>query len=380
MVWLKKWYVWIPFLLLAFVFVYYFSVVLIYLFSALIISLMGNPIVRLLDKVRIWKLKLPHSFNALVALLLVVGIIGSILYFLIPVIIEQAQYLSSVDVYSILDTMKEPVQGLESQLREYKLLAPDDTIEGIMTEYVTQFLGKLDVREFVGSLFGLLGELSISLFSIIFLAYFFLRDDKLVYKGLTVFTPVEAHDEISRVLFYGKKMLSRYFIGLFLEQVIMMSLISTGMYIIGLPNAIFVGVIAGAFNIIPYLGPIIGAVIGSIIGLTTLPPDTFSADAVPLLMKMLSVFVVANLIDNFVLQPLIYSKSVKAHPIEIFLVVIMVGSIAGPFGMILAIPVYTLLRIIALEFFGNWSLIQRLTRDLDTELKRTKPQKEKTDD
>lgn len=374
--WLRRWYIWIPFFLIAFVFVYYYSIVLIYIFTALVISLMGYPVVRTLDKVKIGKIKIPHSINALVALLLVIGIVGGLLYFLIPTIISQARYMSDVDVYGILETLKGPIDGFENQLREYKLLAPGETLEGIVSGYVSGFLDQIDIREFVGSLFGLLGEISISVFSIIFLAFFFLRDDKLFYKGLTAFAPKEAHGEIARILFYGKKMLSRYFIGLFFEQVLMMALISFGMYIIGLPNAIFIGVVAGLFNIIPYLGPIIGGVVGSLIGLTTLPPELFAQDAIPLLLKMLMVFAAANLIDNFVLQPLIYSKSVKAHPIEIFLVVIMVGISAGPFGMILAIPVYTLVRIVAMEFFGNWSLIKRITGDLSKELKKNRENNE----
>jgi predicted PurR-regulated permease PerM len=77
------------------------------------------------------------------------------------------------------------------------------------------------------------------------------------------------------------------------------------------------------------------------------------------------------------LQPVIYSRSVKAHPIEIFLVVIMAGMIAGPFGMILAIPAYTLIRIIAMEFFKNWSFVSKATQSLGTELQRTREHKEK---
>jgi predicted PurR-regulated permease PerM len=171
-------------------------------------------------------------------------------------------------------------------------------------------------------------------------------------------------------------MLSRYFLGLLLEQLIMIGMITLGMHLIGLPNALLIGLIAGIFNIIPYVGPIIGDIIGLAIGLTTLQGADFMSESLPLMMKMFGVFMIANLIDNFVLQPLIYSKSVKAHPLEIFLVVIMAGMMAGPLGMILAIPAYTIIRIIAMEFFSIFPPIRSITKSLNTELQKNKKDKE----
>jgi predicted PurR-regulated permease PerM len=64
------------------------------------------------------------------------------------------------------------------------------------------------------------------------------------------------------------------------------------------------------------------------------------------------------------LQPLIYSSSVKAHPLEIFFVILIGGSLAGIAGMLLAIPVYTVLRVIAREFFSKFRLVNKLTKDI----------------
>jgi predicted PurR-regulated permease PerM len=79
---------------------------------------------------------------------------------------------------------------------------------------------------------------------------------------------------------------------------------------------------------------------------------------------VIGVFAAANLIDNTVLQPLIYSNSVKAHPVEIFLVILIAGSLAGIPGMILAIPTYTMLRVIAKEFLSQFKVVQSLTRNI----------------
>jgi predicted PurR-regulated permease PerM len=85
----------------------------------------------------------------------------------------------------------------------------------------------------------------------------------------------------------------------------------------------------------------------------------------PVLLKIAGVLVLANFIDNNILVPMIYAKSVKSHPLEIFLVIIMGGSLAGLLGMLLAVPVYTVLRVIAKAFFQQFRIVRRLTDKID---------------
>lgn len=68
-----------------------------------------------------------------------------------------------------------------------------------------------------------------------------------------------------------------------------------------------------------------------------------------------------KILDDFVLQPTLYSERVQAHPLEIFLVILIAGSMAGIWGMLLAIPSYTVLRVFAREFFSEYGLVKRLT-------------------
>jgi predicted PurR-regulated permease PerM len=118
-------------------------------------------------------------------------------------------------------------------------------------------------------------------------------------------------------------------------------------------------------NIIPYIGPVIGSLLGITLGITaTLASGAYDA-LLPVLAKLSGVFLVVNFIDNNFLVPMIYSNSVKAHPLEIFFVIIMGGSLAGIVGMLLAIPVYTVLRVIAREFLQQFRLVQKLTNKID---------------
>jgi len=76
------------------------------------------------------------------------------------------------------------------------------------------------------------------------------------------------------------------------------------------------------------------------------------------------VVIITNLIDNIVSQPVIFSNSVKAHPLEIFIVILASGFVAGIPGMILGIPAYTVLRVFAREFFYNFKAVQKITSNL----------------
>jgi predicted PurR-regulated permease PerM len=89
---------------------------------------------------------------------------------------------------------------------------------------------------------------------------------------------------------------------------------------------------------------------------------------------MAIVFISVQIIDNILFQPLIYSSSVKAHPLEIFLVIMAAGSLAGVLGMFLAIPTYTIIRVIAKEFFDNMKLVRKLTESLNKQNDKSKSQ------
>jgi len=124
-------------------------------------------------------------------------------------------------------------------------------------------------------------------------------------------------------------------------------------------------------NIIPYVGPIIGAVfaavitISSNIGMPFYPIEGMDQPSLMyLLIKVFVAFGVMQLLDNFILQPNIFSKSVKAHPLEIFIVVLAGANIGGIAGMVLAIPAYTVVRVVAKVFLSEFKVVQSLTKGL----------------
>ena len=365
---LRSWLVWLPTVLIIFSFVYFFPQVLIYILIALVLSFMGNPIVRWLDKLHFKKFHLPHSLNALIALLVVVGVFVFLAWIIIPFLLGQLSFLINFDYEKLLSYYQPQIDEWQNLLRKYNLIGDNQTFQSMLETQIQKFIGMFNLEKFFSNIVSFIGNAFIFIFSVLFIAYYFLKEDKLFYRGVTLITPPHSHDELARIFFYAKKMLSRYFIGLAIEQVIMMGLISLGMYIIGIKNFFLIGFLYGIFNIIPYVGPFIGGFFGILIGLASLPIEQLNILAVPLIIKMLVVYFICKMIDDFILQPNIYGRSVKAHPLEIFLIILIAGYVGGPLGMVLAVPGYTLFRIVAVELFNNWTFINNLFKNFSQQL------------
>lgn len=239
-------------------------------------------------------------------------------------------------------------------------------IEGMIKTYGLKYINVKKVSKLFGSAFSMLGNIIATLVSASFLAFFFLRDKNLFKNIILTLVPVKFENQTSVIMNESRKILSRYFIGLLLELLLVMICTMIGMLIIGLNFrlAITIGFFAGLFNIIPYVGPIIGGIVGIFIGISNhLEMDVYTT-ILPLIGKMALVSAIVQVLDNNIFQTVIFSNSVKAHPIEIFLVIVLAGSIGGIGAMIFAVPIYSVLRIIAKQFFSHFKVVKSLTQDI----------------
>jgi predicted PurR-regulated permease PerM len=344
--------------------VWRFSSIVIYVFISAILSLIGRPLVKWFSILRVGKIHFPKSISALFALLTILIVIVGVFGIFVPLIARQASVISSIDFNSLNQSIQGPIQNLEAFLKRYDVLTEQETIKQLLTEQVESLLDFASFSNTVSSLVGFTGSIFIATFSILFLTYFFMKDAYLLNELVENITPVRYQNEIQNILRTSRHLLRRYFIGLLIELSSMITLLSIGLTIFDVKNSLLIGFFGGMMNVIPYLGPVIGAIVGVLLAVTTsLSYGTYS-EIVPLIFIVLGVFASANLIDNIVLQPLIYSNSVKAHPVEIFLVILIAGSMAGIPGMILAIPSYTVLRIIAKEFLSQLRVVQKLTKNI----------------
>ncbi|MEI6764294.1 MAG: AI-2E family transporter [Bacteroidota bacterium] len=358
----KKSWIIIAVLVLLFGFLaWYFSNIIIYIAVSTVLSIIGRPLVALFDKIKIGRFRFPHSLSALLTLLIIFAFIAGILTLLLPMLLNQASIISNIDSETFLNSFREPLEKLQQLLLKYQVITPDQDVETIVSDKLFSFVHNLSIPDIINTIIGLVGNIFVAFFAIAFITFFFLKQNNMLLSGIMLVTKVEMQSEVKHVYIKSIRLLSRYFIGMLLDLAIVMSLIALGMWGIGLKNALMIGILAGMMNIIPYVGPMIGAGIAIMLAVTGNIDADLNTVLAPMILKICGILVVINLTDAMLIQPTIYSKSVKTHPLEIFLVIMIAGSAAGITGMILAIPAYTFIRIILKEFFSSSRFVKKLT-------------------
>lgn len=345
-------------------FIWYFSSVVIYVLIAVILSLIGSPVVRWLNKKKIGKAKMPHGLSAFIALMMIVIVFAGFLLFLVPLITSEVKSISQIDFQGVMNFYEPYLNRIEAFLVRFDIIDADSTVLSSIEEHFKDVMSLSTFSHTINNLLSATGSLFIAIFSILFLTFFFLKDPKMFPGFIRALTPEKHKQEVKHVMEKTQYFLTRYFIGLLGELVSMMTMITIVLLILGIDNALTIGFIAGLMNIIPYLGPVIGTIFGVIIAVVTVLSQGLYDHVLLTVIEVIAAIVGANIVDNLVLQPLIYSSSVKAHPVEIFLVIIMAGSIAGIPGMILAIPGYTMIRVIAKEFLSKFRVVQDWTKNI----------------
>ena len=344
-------------------FIWYFTEIVMYMVIASIIGVAGQPMVKLLRKIKIGKIRVNRDIAATISLLTMIALGFGFLGLLGPVVNTQANQLKRVDVAMVSHDIGKILKGPEKSLKNYGLIDSDDRLETIIANQMQGFATSIQIDSLFSSLLSMTGTFIMGIFSVLFMSFFFIKDDELFNRIVMLFIAEKNQGSTNHILRKIKKALTRYFLGIAIEVSSMMILITIGGLILGLKNALLIGFIGGLMNVIPYLGPLIGASIASIlVGMTTVYVGVDYS--LTLIGGTLIVFVIANMIDNFLLQPIIYSNSVSAHPMEIFIVIIMAGTLGGPLGMIAAIPIYTVVRITAKEFLGEKLFVKRLMKDV----------------
>jgi predicted PurR-regulated permease PerM len=347
--------------------VWYFSAIVTYILISLVLAFIGRPLVRILNRVHFRNFIMPHTLSAVLTLVVLWIVFAGFFSFMIPLLIKEFTILSTIDFDSVFAQLSEPINHILRLTNQNLVTIDNQSFFEIIINQLGEILNITEVTNFVGLFVGLLGEAVITFFAVSFITFFFLKDERMFREGIILLVPSEFEEKAANILDSVSRLLRRYFTGLMLEVFMVGLLVTVGLTIAGLAfqHSVVIGLFAGLLNVIPYLGPWIGAVVGLIIGAAVNINMDFMEYTLPLLGFMTLVFITVQLIDNVVFQPVIYSSSVKAHPLEIFLVILAAGSMAGIIGMILAIPVYTILRVIAREFFENMKIVRQITKNLD---------------
>ena len=350
---------------------WYFKNVLIYIIVAFVVSMIGRPLMQLMRKIKIKGKSAPNWLLAVLTILLIFFFLTMIVTQMVPLVSNIVMDASAIEASSYFDS--NPIDKVNEWLiGMFPNLGDDFDLSALLMEKIRELVDFGKVSGIVGSVASLVTSAFVALFAIVFISFFFLKEEGLFERIICAFVPDKHELTLAKTLSEIKQLLSRYFIGLLVEMLGVALVDFLGLWLIArfdFSYAIAIGFIAGLLNVIPYVGPLIGDVIGIVFGIVLKLGTGAGLDVNIWVFALiiLAIMLAAQLIDNFIYQPLIYSTSIKAHPLEIFIVLLMAGHIGGTIGMLVAIPAYTVVRVVAIRFFYRYKIIQRLIPDLSEE-------------
>ena len=329
---------------------WFFSDIVIYIFIAFVLSLLGSPLVKLLSRIRIGNWQFPSSLAAGITLLVIIAFIGLLFYILIPALVNEIKFLTTLDLSSVNESATKWLNQFDKPLRKFGLLSRRQHVTDLLMAEWSEIMQKISMSNILSGTANVIKTLFVAIFSILFMTFFSLKDHNIFFKMIRSWLPNRYQNNFDNILEATGTQVSAYFRGVFMEMFIVGFLEFLICFIFGVPNAM----IGGFLNIIPYVGTLIAIIISIIIGITSLLPiDPDTSLIVANVIKIVAAFGVAKMVDDFVLQPFIYGRQTHSHPLEIFIVILMAGYIGGIFAMIFAVPAYTLLRIVVSEIFGS---------------------------
>ena len=337
-------------------FLFKVQTIIVYILVAATISLIGLPIVNFLNK----KLKFNNTLAVVITIVALMGLLTSIISLFIPLVTEQSRNLSLLN----MTELQASVESLNQKIINYLSNKNIDLGQSITKNKLFSKVDYSFIPNFLNSIISGFGSFSIALFSIIFISFFLLKDSQLLQHGVLTFVTDRNVDGTKRSMHKIKSLLSRYFVGLIMQLTILFLIYTVVLLIFGVNNAIVIAFLCALLNLIPYVGPVISLGLMVLLTMTSFIGSDFQSVILPKTLYVLIGFMIGQLVDNFFSQPLIFSKSVKSHPLEIFLVIMIAGVLFGVVGLIVAIPVYTSIKVILKEFLSDNEIVQKLTKNI----------------
>ncbi|MCW8805079.1 MAG: AI-2E family transporter [Ignavibacteriaceae bacterium] len=314
--------------------VYLLTEIIIILALAILLAFIFAPFVSLLEA---------KGFNRFTSTLLIFGIFGFAIYFSLSIIIpkfifQMDQLITSLEGFSLAEEMKTLEVTLIHYVPFFEVGDLTNSVEVFITSQVSNIFGT------VTSVLSSIASVVAILVIVPFITFFLLKDYRKILQGILQTIP----NNYFEMSYYILKKVSLQ-LGLFVRAWIFDAtfvglMIGFGFYFIGVPNAMPLGVIAGLGHLIPYFGPIIGGIPAIIMSIV----QYGDLSQVPLI---LLIVLTTYALDNGFVQPYIFGKSVDMHPVMIILLIISGGILFGLFGMLLAVPVATVIKTFSKEIY-----------------------------
>lgn len=334
---------------------WYFSNIFVYLIISLVLTTLLRPLVNFIGRVQIMRRKIPRSLAILCSFAFMIVMIFSFALLFVPLFSEQIQVISGLDFDKAYNYASQPIATLEFFLIDNQVV---DQEPGFMVNNIREIIvgrfNQINFTQIINDLLSVTGNFFVGLLAVAFITFFLLYESGILRKTIIGIIPNQYFEVFIGAMFKTEKLLSNYLLGLLFQMLSIFSMVSIGLGVFGVKYALTIAVFAAFANLIPYLGPILGASFGIIVSLSTSGSFGLDSDIIILLIEILAVFATVQITDNVVLQPLIFSKSVKAHPLEIFIIIFAGAAIGAIAGMVAAIPVYTIIRVTSKEVYAGF--------------------------
>lgn len=345
-----------------------FRSILAYILIAVVVSLVAKPLMAILRKIRIRGFRLPDWLLTTLTMILLGGIFCILSYLFIPLVSSIVKDVSMTNIESAARSIAGPLAELNAYLQNaFPQLGENFRLELAIGQEIQKVFDVSAFSAWLGSAASFISSAGVGIFSVLFISFFFIKDDGLFTDIVCSLVPDKHEKETEKAIADIGHLLSRYFIGVIVEVMGVALINFLGLWLIarlGASAAVGIALLTGIFNVIPYVGPLMGGVLGTILGLilkySSITPVGLDVSFWAFTAILIAIFCFAQLIDNFLYQPVIYSTSIKSKPLEIFIVLLIVGHLGGPLAMIIAIPIYTVFRVIAFRFFRRVKAIRRL--------------------
>ena len=338
-----------------------FFKIVIYIAISFVLFLVGYPLTYRLKTIKIGKRYMPDTLAALITILGIVSLVFGLFFLIIPPLVTEVKFLSTLNFYDVFHNILEQFHGVKALLLK---IGSEEDLKQNLSLQLNEYLNTTNLSAIVNNTFEYFGTIFGGILCVLFITFFLLKDEMIVKNSLITIAPAGVEKEMRDVLRITKKMLSRYFVGLFIDMFIVGGSVFLFLTVFGIKSALIIAFCAGILNIIPYIGSAITMIIAIILGVSACISAGSYDQIGPTIYTIFFTLLTINLVDGFIIQPYIFSNSVKAHPLEIFIVTLMAGALGGIFGMVVALPVYTIIRIIAGEFLSHLKFFRKISENI----------------
>ncbi|MDQ0218827.1 AI-2E family transporter [Peribacillus cavernae] len=299
-----------------------------------------RPLVKLLSKF------LPKTISILAVFATAVGVIFLVVHYFGPAVSEQVQNLSS----QFPNKVKEFSDKSEEAIKEndFGMVKDSENIQGKAIGYFQSISSQITGN--LVQIFSTITSIATVLIIVPFILFYFLKDDEKLKPFLLKYIPNNVENEGNKIVKDVDKTLSTYIVGQLTIAVVDGVLMYIGYMIIGLDYAIVLALFAMFLTVVPFLGPFIGIIPALFVALQHEPI---------MALKVLLVLVIVQQLEGNLVTPHVMGKRLQIHPLTIILLLLVAGSIYGFIGILIAIPLYSVIKTLVKNFRLFYRLRQR---------------------